>query len=600
MEVKYYLTLVKRWAWLLILGLVLGLAAGYFGSMYQTEIYQTSTRILVMSAPQQKQTTSDLTLNDYQLAQTYVQLLRTTPVLEGTSERLGYTVQGAQIKSQQSQNTQIVDITVEDANPQHAVDIANTLVKVLLEESETLQTGRYTAMEQSLQAQITQMEEQIASLQSKVEQISTQSVQDQLAQVEMQMAPLQDEVSTIQQEIATTSTYSQDGRSRVAELEARLAQIQPLLSLYQQIHSNLVVLGTASDAGSGVNSSLSQAQATLALYQQIYVNLLDNMESIRLASLQNTPNIVQIETAAYPNNPIRPKPVNNTMLAGAVGLMLAAGIVFLIEYLDDTLKTPDDIQRYLGLPVLGYIAEMKVSDKSAEVLYVAKEPRSPVTEAFRSLRTNLEFSGIDKPLQSLLITSPGPSDGKTTTATNLAAIIAQGDRDVVLVDADLRRPRVHRFLALSNQIGLSDLFRDGFRIDAVKRPVQGNEKMEVITSGNLPPNPAELLGSVRMEKILEELRETGKMVILDSPPSLVSDAVILSTKVDGVVLVLQPGSTDVASAIAVLEQLHRAEARVLGVVLNRIPRNRAEYYGGSRHYAAYYQGYGYYADSQDA
>jgi len=596
-ELKYYISILKRWAWLLILGLILGATGGYGGSLYQTAIYQTSTRVLVMSAPQQS--SSDLTyLNEQQLTQTYMQLLTTTPILEGTSERLGYSVLAKQIKVQQSQGTQIIEITVEDTDPQHAVDIANTLVTILLEESEKLQAGRYSTMEESLQAQITQMESQIVSLQSQVEKVSTQSVQDQLNDVEAQMVPLQEEVSTIQQELATLNpAYTQEQKKRVAELETQLAKIQPLLDLYQQIYSNLVVLGTPNEGGNN-NTRLTQSQTTLALYQQIYVNLLSSMESVRLARLQNTPTIVQIEAATFPSEPIRPRPLTNTMLSGAVGLMLAAGIIFLVEYLNDTLKNPEDIQRHLDLPVIGYIAEMKVSSKSAEALYVAKQPRSPVTEAFRALRTNLEFAGVDQPLRTLLVTSPGPNEGKTTTAINLAAIIAQGNKKVVLLDADLRRPRVHRFLSLSNQIGLSDLFRGNLELSSVKREVEENPNLQVITSGNLPPNPAELLGSERMDQILGEITSTAEMVIIDSPPSLVSDATILSAKVDGVILVLQPGKTDIASAKASLELLHRAEARVLGVVFNRIPRNRADYYGGYSHYSSYYKGYSYYADGK--
>jgi len=598
-EIKYYFSIFKRWAWLLILGLILGAAGGYGASLYQIPVYQTSTRVLVMSAL--RQSSSDTTyLYEYQLAQTYMQLLTTSPILEGTAARLGYDVHAGQIKTQQAQNTQIMVITVENSDPQRAMDIANTLVTVLSEENNKMQTGRYVTMEESLKAQIAQVESQIAGLQSQVEQISTQSVQDQLKEVEAQMIPLQEEAATIQQELALLSPgYTQSQKARVAELEIQLSQIQPLLDLYQQIYSNLVVLGS-SESGAGGNAVLTQSQATLALYQQIYVSLLNSFESIRLARLENTPSIVQVEAAAYPSGPIRPKPLNNTMLAGAVGLMLAAGIVFLIEYLDDTLKTPDDIQHHLGLPVIGYIAQMKVADKSAEAVYVAKQPRSPVTEAFRALRTNLEFAGVDQPLRTLLVTSPGPGEGKTTTATNLAAIIAQGDRNVVLLDADLRRPRVHRFLSLPNQVGLSDLFRGNLDILSVKRAVEENEKMQVITSGNLPPNPAELLGSERMSQILDDIASLEDMIIIDSPPALVSDAAILSAKVDGVILVLQPGKTNAASAVATLEQLKRADARVLGVVLNRIPRNRADYYGWYQHYSAYYKSYSYYADEKTA
>jgi len=597
-ELKYYLSILKRWAWLLILGLVLGVGGGYGLSLYQEPVYQTSTRILVMSAPRQSSTDTTY-LYEYQLAQTYMQLLTTAPILEKASEYLGHEVRANQISVKQSQNTQIIKLTIEDSDPQQAMEIANILVIVLLEESEELQVGRYTLVEESLEAQIAQMENQIDILQSQVQQISTKSVQDQLKDIEAQMAPLQEEVLRLQQEIAKLQpTVSQSRKLREAEFQAELAQVQPLLELYQEIHTNLVVLGAPSEIGS-TNTVLEQSQATLVLYQQIYVNLLNSMESIRLVRLQNTPNVVQIEAAALPKNPIRPRPINNMMLAGAVGLMLAGGIVFLIEYLDDTLKTPDDIQRHLDLPVIGYIAEMKVTDKSEEALYVAKQPRSPVTEAYRAMRTNLEFAGVNQPLRTILVTSPGPSEGKTTTAINLAAIIAQGDKDVILLDADLRRPRVHRLLSLTNQVGLSDLFRRNLQLHSVRRDVDDAEKLDVITTGNLPPNPAELLGSARMGQILEEVASSADVVIIDSPPSLVSDATILSAKVDGVILVLQPGKTDISNAKASLELLERAGARVLGVVLNRIPRNRAEYYGGYTNYASYYHEERYYGDRKE-
>jgi capsular exopolysaccharide synthesis family protein len=157
---------------------------------------------------------------------------------------------------------------------------------------------------------------------------------------------------------------------------------------------------------------------------------------------------------------------------------------------------------------------------------------------------------------------------------------------------------VHRFLSLSNKVGLSDLFRGNLGLQSVKRPVEENAKLQVVTSGNLPPNPAELLGSARMDQILDELTSSAEIVIIDSPPSMVSDATILSAKVDGVIMVLQPGETDIGSAKASLELLQRAGARVLGVVLNRIPRNRADYYGGYQHYSSYYKGYSYYADEK--
>jgi capsular exopolysaccharide synthesis family protein len=278
--------------------------------------------------------------------------------------------------------------------------------------------------------------------------------------------------------------------------------------------------------------------------------------------------------------------------------MLAGGIVFLIEYLDDTLKTMEDVERALQLPVIGYIAQIQYDSENEESLYVTRQPRSPVSEAFRLLRTNLEFAGVDRPIRRLLVTSAGPSEGKTTVAVNLAAIMAQGGKRVVLVDADMRRPKVHRFLGLSNKVGLSDLFRGAVAFRMVTQQIEEVDTVSVLTSGSLPPNPTELLGSARMEQILQEAEKDADIVIIDSPPSLVADVQVLAGKVDGVVMVVHPGHTQEDGAVATLEMLNRAGARTLGVVLNRIPRDRADYYGGYRHYSPYYSGYHYYAGEE--
>ncbi len=188
MELKHYLQIAVRWSWLLILGAALGAAGGYYYSKGQQPVYQASTRAMLMRAPLEQ--SSDLTYySDLQLVQTYLQLMTTQPVLDKASERLGYKVSKGQVKVKQNQDTQIMDLTVEDNNPQHAADIANVLVQVLIEHNTNLQSGRYLATEESLKAQIDTVETQIKSIQSDVDQISTQSFQDQLSQTQAQIAP---------------------------------------------------------------------------------------------------------------------------------------------------------------------------------------------------------------------------------------------------------------------------------------------------------------------------------------------------------------------------------------------------------------------------
>jgi succinoglycan biosynthesis transport protein ExoP len=587
MELKQYFHTVQRWAWLLVLGLVLGGTSGYMASQLQDPVYQATTRTLVVRAPQER--SSDLAyLSDQQLVKTYIELLNTQPVRDGTSVRLGYEVDEKQIKVQQTRDTQVIDVTIEDQDPRHAADIANVLVEVLIEQNETLQSGRYASTEAGIEAQIAQVEKQIGSLQLELDQISTANLQDQVREVQAQIGPLQDEVSTLQQEIAALEpALSPESKTEIAEKKARIAQIQPLLNVYQQIYSNLVVLGKPPESSSDTGSRLSQLQSTLDLYQKLYLNLLTSLESVRLARLQNTPNIVQIEPAFLPEEPIRPLPVLYTALAAVLGFIVAAATVYLIEYLDDTLRTPEDVERAIGLPVLGFVAEMQSKDKNATGPYVSQEPRSPISEAFRSLRTNLEFASVEEPIRTLLVTSPGPAEGKSTVAINLAAILALSGKRVVLLDADLRRPQVHRFLGIPNHDGLSNLFRNPALVHSVGHIKSEMPHLRIITSGCLPPNPAELLGSKKMDRILAELCKLGDVVVIDTPPSMVADAQILAGKVDAVLFVIWSGKTTSERAKASMEMFKRAGARVIGTVLNRIPRSRSFYYGGYEYFSPY-------------
>ncbi|MEW5939812.1 MAG: polysaccharide biosynthesis tyrosine autokinase [Chloroflexota bacterium] len=580
MELKDYLAIVRRWAWLLALGFVAGAILGGVASFFQSPVYEASTRVLVMRAPLEK--TTDYTyLSDQQLVQSYIQLLTTRPVIEGASTTLGYEIDPEQIDVEQIRDTQAIQLKVEDGDPRRAADTANVLIQVLIQQNEIIQAGRYTSTEQSIQAQITQVEAQIAQMGAEIENVSAQTVQEQQKQVEAQIAALQTEVAQLEADIKRL-TASSPQSALLAEKQARLEQIQPVLALYQQIYTDLVVLGKPVTTGDGA-TRLAQMQTTLQLYQQIYISLINNLEEIRLARLQNTPNVVQIESATVPEEPVRPRPALNVGLSAVVGLLLAGGLAILIDYVDDTIRSPEDIERLLNLPVTGYIADLGEAQGELDALYVARHPRSPAAEAFRSLRTNLDFANVDSSLSRILITSPGPGEGKTTIAANLAAIMAQGGKRVLLMDADLRRPRIHSIFNLSNRVGLSALFRGPTPLHSIMQPAAEQEGLFVLTSGRLPPNPTELLASARMDQILQEADRSADVIVIDSPPSLVADFQVLASKVDGVILVIQPGVTHAGMAAAAVDQLKRVNARIFGAILNRIPAN-SHYYGGYYRY----------------
>jgi len=224
--------------------------------------------------------------------------------------------------------------------------------------------------------------------------------------------------------------------------------------------------------------------------------------------------------------------------------------------------------------------------KNKRQLITVLDPRSPVSESYRTLRTNLDFSSIDEKLQVLIVTSAGPGEGKSTTITNLAVTFAQSERKVVLIDCDMRKPTAHHTFTLSNRVGLSSVLSSQLKLQDVIQP-SPIPNLDIITSGNIPPNPTEMIASNRMTTMLEELKQMYDMILIDTPPLLaVTDAQIAATKSDGVVLVIDQGKVKKEVALKATKSLELVKARLLGVVLNNVKRSAKDqtyyyYYGNN-------------------
>ncbi len=296
-----------------------------------------------------------------------------------------------------------------------------------------------------------------------------------------------------------------------------------------------------------------------------------------------------VEDALAPEDPISPNPPLNAILGGVLMLALAGGVVTLAEYLDDTVKSAEQSQDITGLPTLGRIERFERLRSAREQLQAATRPRSTIAEAYRAARTNLTYAidlGRDRKL--VLVTSPGPGEGKTTTAANLAVVYGLAGHRVCVVDTDLRRPTLHRVFGLENGEGLTNLLlaREPDMDRAIQRSVYTN--VAVVTAGPLPPNPSELLGSARMQELLERLKSRFDVVVLDSPPALVvTDASVLSTLVDGLVVVARAGKTRRGALRATIEELAQSGRPIAGVILNRVSGRESGYY-----YYAYGRAYG--------
>jgi capsular exopolysaccharide synthesis family protein len=323
--------------------------------------------------------------------------------------------------------------------------------------------------------------------------------------------------------------------------------------------------------------ALDRDRRDLQALQSGYASLSSSFEDLRLEEAKQLDTLLVTEEARPPEKPIRPKTAQNTLLAAVVGMMLALGVAFLIEYLDDVLKNPDQVKAALGLSVLGAVPV--VAGGSADKPAMLAGDQSAVTEAYRVLRTNLQFAAVGRALHLLQVTSASPTEGKSVTSVNLAVALAQGGKQVILVDCDLHRPRVHKLMALPNNLGLTSALIDEACDPLVVLRETSVPRLQVVTSGPMPPNPAEILGSARMHEVLAVLGAAAEIVVLDSPPVLaMSDAAVLAAQVDGVLLVLDAMTTRREPARRALASLQQVQARVVGAVLNRVSRERSGYY----------------------
>jgi len=310
-------------------------------------------------------------------------------------------------------------------------------------------------------------------------------------------------------------------------------------------------------------------------------------------------NVRVLERAIEPGVPVRPRPLQNLMLGLLLGLATGIGLAFTIEALDNTLKTQTDVEQFLGVPVLGLVpvighapgGEQQPEELRERDLGVFMDPKSVAAECCRSIRTNILFMSPDRPLRTLVVTSPSPQEGKTTTAINLSVTMAEAGGRVLLVDTDMRRPRLHRSFGVPNQTGISTVTVGKSTIEeAIKRTDVPN--LDVLPCGPVPPNPSELLHTDRFAAVLADCAKLYDRIILDSPPtSAVTDPAVLGNLADGVVLVVKAAETTRDAAMHARRQLTGAKAHLCGVIVNAIDFSNPAY-GYDYYYRNYYR-YGY-------
>ena len=528
MELKHYLAALLKWWWLVVIATLLAAGVSYWTTNRLPRLYLANTTMMVGRFTQ----AADPTANDFytsqQLAQTYVQLARRQPILQATADALGlampWSALAGQVNAWVVPQTQLMQISVADTDPERAAAIADEIAHQLI-----LQSPTTSDREQAQQREF--VNQQINDLKAKIE--------------------------TAKRQIET--------------LDKRLA------------------LETSARSIQDLHTQIGAQQQNLMNWQANYANLLNFFKG------NQTNYLSVVDSAVIPDEPFSPNTRYNVMLAALIGGLLAVAAAILLEFLDDTVKSPEDVQRLTKLPTLGVITRLHDVKTPTDTLVAVNTPRSMSAEAYRVLRTNVQFTSLGQAEPRLLVTSAAPSEGKTVTAANLAATMAQAGRSVILIDTDLRRPSIHKVFGVPNRIGVTNLLLDPtLSVESVLVDTEVPD-LRVLPSGPLPPNPAELLASQVMQTRLAEAQALADVVILDSPPVLVvADAAILGGSATEIILVVNAARTRSVTVKRAKDTLDQMGLHTVGVVLNNMPSRRG---AGGYNYGGYY-GY-YYAQTGD-
>jgi succinoglycan biosynthesis transport protein ExoP len=398
-------------------------------------------------------------------------------------------------------------------------------------------------------------------------------------------------ITTRQQQVVGELLAASDQvQARVDELDTQIDQLErPLADLDAQIggatSSDLPALQVQRSA---LERDIDAQRDTLVARRDSYAAQLDQLQLAR----NLTGEVVLVGRAVEPTSPVEPTPKRNALLALVVGLMLGVGLAFVREQLDDTVKNKEELERATGglgaLALIPAVADWK--DRVQPQVVSLTDPASPAAEAYRSLRTSVQFMGLHRPVQAIQLTSPNASEGKTTTLANLAVALAGSGQKVVVVCCDLRRPRIHEFFGLTNTTGFTSVLLGEIPLSIALQNVPEQSRLSLLASGPTPPNPSELLASQRAGDVLSALRSECDVVLVDSAPVLpVTDSIVLSRMVDATILVGTAGRTTRKEYQRAVELLNQVDAPLIGSVLNGVEEEDLYGFG---------YGYGYYRASE--
>ena len=596
-HLRDYLQIILRRRWVIITVFVTLVVTVLISSLKEKPLYQAIATLMIERESPNVVSFKEVTPmgpSDYQTYRDYYEtqykLMKSRSVLAKVMDslKLNETFSGKRndpverfskiLKVSPVRNSQLVEIAVEYHNPGIAAKVANEIADEYMRQnlersinathdaamwlSKKIAEQRQKVMESELVLQDYRLKHNINVLPQMSGEEATENVKAEYARLQ-----------------ALFDNYSQrytDGHPKMIELKAQINSLKNKIQGLEDV-----------DMGNKTMEYMV-LEREVQTNKQMYDILLTRLKETSLSSTLTGNNISIVDRAEVPQKPIKPNLKLNMTLAMVFGLIMGTGLGFFVEYLDTTIKSPDDIKEILKSHLLGVIPKIEGNEELKKDKIMNLDPSSPVSEAYRVIRTDiLKNVSTEEPLKTILVTSAESQEGKTMMVSNLGIALSGQGYKVLLVDCDLRRPQLHKIFNLDKETGLSEYLLDGKDTDSIIRDTE-IQNLKVVTSGKTLQNPAEALSSNKIDKFITDLRARFDFIIIDSPPvTNITDSIILADKVDASVQVVRSGKTFIPLALRTKEALEKANAKPLGVILNDLDVFSGDYY--------YYRYYHYYA-----
>lgn len=604
-SVKDYLCVLKRRIWVIIVSFIVVTSLSTIKTLRTVCRYYATAKILIEKnvpkiAPMQEIYASIGVDREYIQSQISILTSRSLAkkVIENLAARGDKTFvnkddpEGAFLRGEnvaQQLGTQIIKVGYISTDPIKAAKFANELTNAYIQQDVGHKTETTKVATHWLEGQLAEVKKKLdiaeADLNKYIQENKIITVPDIEKKTQTMVEKLKQEKASVESELAELCKRYKEKHPKVIALNTKLDSIN------NSINEETKKLLDLNELVIGYNTLKREVESNGSLYE----SLLKRAKEINVSQELETTNIRIIDLATIPNMPLSPNRKRDILTGMALGLLLGVSLSFLLEHLDSTIKTADDIETYIRLPFLGYVpSAQKGEAKTGKDIDLISHniPHSRIAEAYRSIRTSIIFSvPEDKPVKCILITSTAPQEGKSTVSINLGVVFAHANEKTLIVEADMRKPRLSESLGVDNKEGLSTFLTgvSNSSDTAIKQTSIPN--LFLMPSGPRPPNPAELLTSVKMRSLLEELKLKFNRIIIDSPPVLtVADTSILANVVDGVIQVIRAGFQNIDYVLRCKQRLNDVKARIIGVILNNVNVKKEDSY--------YYYHY-YYAEDKE-